>query len=100
MLRITLDRPNDGVKLRVEGRLMGPWVQELDRCWREFSPEQQRGAVIDLTGVTFIGEDGRLLLTALWRQGAVLHATDCLTRSIVEEITGHGPRQGRGIQAK
>lgn len=93
MLRITPDCSNDRVKLRVEGRLMGPWVQELDRCWRELSSDQQRGAVVDLTGVTFIGEDGKLLLTELWRQGATLYATDCLTRSIVDEITGDGPRQ-------
>jgi hypothetical protein len=70
---------------------MGPWVQELDRCWRELSSDQQRGAVVDLAGVTFIGEDGKLLLTELWRQGATLHASDCLTRSIVAEITGFDP---------
>jgi hypothetical protein len=91
VLRITPDRSTDGVKLRVEGRLMGPWVQELDRCWKELSADQQRGAVVDLAGVTFIGEDGKLLLTELWRQGAILLATDCLIRSIVEEITGLEP---------
>ncbi|MCC2643201.1 MAG: uncharacterized protein K0S45_3614 [Nitrospira sp.] len=93
MLRITPDRSDGGVKLRVEGRLMGAWVQELDHCWKELSSDQQRGAVIDLTGVTFIGDDGKLLLTELWRQGAVLHATHCLTRSIIDEIRGHEPCQ-------
>ena len=78
----------------MEGRLTGPWVQELERSWVDLPPGQRRGTVVDLAGVTFIGEDGRLLLVKLWEQGAVFHATDCLTRSIVEHITGLGPNKG------
>jgi anti-anti-sigma regulatory factor len=44
--------------------------------------------VIDLAGVTFIDADGKTLLTMLWRQGATLRASGCLTRCMVEEITG------------
>ena len=94
MLRITTDCSKDTVRLRLEGRLTGPWVQELERCWVELAPDQRRGAMVDLAGVTFIGEDGRQLLETLWEQGAVFHATDCLTRSIVDSITGLGPTQG------
>ena len=88
-----MDRSGVIVRLRLEGRLTGPWVQELARCWGELLPDQRRGAVADLAGVTFIGEDGRQLLVTLWEQGAVFHATDCLTRSIVEAITDHGSSQ-------
>jgi len=72
----------------LEGRLAGPWVQELERCWTDLSSEQRREAVVDLAGVTYVGDDGKVLLRNLWRQGATLHACDCLMRSIVEEITG------------
>ena len=96
LLRITYDRSNGPLRLRLEGRLTGPWVQELERCWVDLPPEQRRGAVVDLAGVTFIGDDGRQLLVKLWKQGALLHATDCLTRSIVENITGLGPNQEWG----
>src|SRR3990170_7613832 len=78
VLRITMDRSGVIVRLRLEGRLTGPWVQELEGCWEELLPEQRRGAVADLADVTFIGEDGRQLLVKLWEQGAVFHATDCL----------------------
>jgi hypothetical protein len=44
--------------------------------------------MIDLTGVTFIDDGGKELLARLWRQGADLRAAGCLTRCIVEEITG------------
>lgn len=88
MLRITSDCSSEPVRLRLEGRLAGPWVQELERCWTDLSSEQRREAVVDLAGVTYVGDDGKVLLRNLWRQGATLHACDCLMRSIVEEITG------------
>ena len=91
MLRITTDSSKDTVRLRLEGRLAGSWVHELERCWIELSSERRRGAVVDLAGVIAIGEDGRRLLVTMWEQGAVFHATNCLTRSIVENITGCGP---------
>jgi ABC-type transporter Mla MlaB component len=49
---------------------------------------QQRCSMIDLTGVTFIDADGKALLADLWRQGVDLQASGCLTRCLVEEITG------------
>ena len=91
MLRITVDRSGVIVRLQLEGRLTGAWVQELEHSWRSLLPEQRAGALVDLAGITFIGADGRLVLIQLWKEGAVFHAPDCLTRSIVESITGINP---------
>jgi len=74
----------------LEGRLAGPWVEELHSYWRQISGNQQSGAVIDLTGVTFIDANGNALLAKLWQQGAELRAAGCLNRCVVEEITGSG----------
>jgi hypothetical protein len=41
---------------------------------------------VDLTGVTFVGEDGKVLLKQLWREGAQLIATGCCIGHLVEEI--------------
>ena len=98
VLRITLDRSSAVVRLQLEGRITGLWAQELEHCWRALPPEQRRGAVADLAGVTFIGEDGKQILAKLSEEGAVLYATDCLTRSIVESITGRNPARGRSSQ--
>ena len=101
MLKITgqRDAALGHPSLILEGRLAGPWVVELNSCWRQISETQQHGAVIDLTGVTFIDANGKALLTKLWQQGAELRATGCLTRCVVEEITkaGHvgSPRLSR-----
>jgi len=92
MLKITGQRgaAQASTSIILEGRLVGPWVEELNSYWRQISGCQQSGAVIDLTGVTFIDTDGKALLTTLWQQGAELRAAGCLTRCIIEEITKVG----------
>jgi anti-anti-sigma regulatory factor len=77
-----------GWALVIEGRLAGPWVEELRTYYRRTVENQQRCTRIDLTGVTFIDVDGKQVLTQLWQQGVELRASGCLTRRIVEEITG------------
>lgn len=92
MLKITEQRSPEAnsVSLTLEGRLFGPWVEELNACCQRLSLSQGSPAMIDLTGVTFIDADGRALLAGLWREGAELRASGCLTRCVVEEITGVG----------
>ncbi len=92
MLKITENKNAVPVSLSIilEGKLVGPWVEELNSYWRQMSVNQQSCAVIDLTGVTFIDANGKALLTRLWQQGAELCAAGCLTRCVVEEITGPG----------
>jgi ABC-type transporter Mla MlaB component len=90
MLKITEQRSAEPVSLSLllEGRLAGPWVEELNVYCRTMSGGEQQRTTIDLTGVTFIDVEGKALLAQLWSQGAKLRATGCLTRCIVEEITG------------
>lgn len=92
MLKITekKDAVPASMSIMLEGRLAGPWVGELNSYWSQFIENRQSGMVIDLTGVTFIDADGKALLTKLWQQGAELRAAGCLTRCVVEEITGAG----------
>ena len=95
MLKITKHRDagSDSVSFKLEGRLAGPWVKELDTCWRQMTANPQGRTVVDLTGVTFVDIDGKALLTRMWQQGAELYAAGCLTRCIVEEIM-KGSRAG------
>jgi ABC-type transporter Mla MlaB component len=92
MLKITeqQDVGSDSMSLMLEGRLAGPWVMELHECIVQASANQRRCARIDLGGVTFIDGDGKALLARLWREGAELRASGCLTRCVVEEIVGVG----------
>jgi len=90
MLKITIHPEAGAARLTLEGRLAGPWVEELDRCWREAAGAQQNHVMVDLSGVTFIDPEGKTLLTKMWQQGVKLHAVGCMTSCIVDEISKAG----------
>jgi hypothetical protein len=88
MLRITVHDSPRTLTFQLEGRLAGPWVRELEACWRSAPASQPEPIVrVDLTGVTFIDAAGKACLVALHRGGAEFVAADCLTKAVVEEIT-------------
>jgi ABC-type transporter Mla MlaB component len=88
MLRITVhDKPRI-LTFRLEGRLAGPGLRELEKCWQSNLARQGKPILcVDLTGVTFMDAAGQACLAALHRQGAEFLAADCLTKAIVAEIT-------------
>jgi hypothetical protein len=94
MLRITTQDEPRVVTFRLEGRLEGPWVRELEQCWRSAlaSSAGKTTVRVDLSGVTFIGAEGICQLAAMHAQGAEFIAADCLTKAIVDEI-----RQGKNF---
>jgi len=95
MLRITTTKRPDGTTVGLEGRLAGPWVDELRACWRSLAATGDARAIrIDLDAVTFIDTGGKALLWAMHEQGALLTAAGCMTRAILEEIEKNA--QGRG----
>lgn len=87
MLRITVhDEPRD-VTFQIEGMLAGPSVMELDKCWRSALANQSKpNLCIDLTGVTFIDEEGKACLAELHRAGAEFLGADCATKSVLDAI--------------
>ena len=60
-LRITISKSEDAVTLRIEGRITGPWVDELRRAWNEQVP-RETPLRIDLREVTYSDEKGTALL--------------------------------------
>lgn len=70
MLRITENRsgPEGGSTLVVEGRLAGPWVDEL----RVAASPHSKGLALDLAGVSYADADGVALLKQLVGGGATV----------------------------
>ncbi len=91
MLKINTENSPEGSKLKLEGRLAGPWVDELERCWYATTRDTEgKRIAVDLKEVTFIDAEGKKLLAWMYRQGAELQASGCMTKCIVEEIEGEG----------
>ena len=87
MLRITADDQARVLTFRLEGRLEGPWVRELEQCWRSMLEAVNKPTIsVDLTGVTYIDAAGKAQLADMHEQGAQFIADDCMTKAVVEEI--------------
>ena len=92
MLRITTENRRGKLFLTVEGSLAGPRVATLEQCWRELYAVTPRPRFcVNLCGVSFIDNAGKVLLKEMHRQGAELLAEGCLNQAIVTEIIG--PKQ-------
>lgn len=87
MLRITVHDNPESLTFQLEGALAGPWVRELEECWRRTFAGRRSAVRFDLAGVTSIDAAGRDFLAAMHRQQAEFIAVDCLTRAVVAEIT-------------
>lgn len=59
------------VTLRLEGRVVGPWVEELRHICEPLLADKTKLA-LDLDEVSFADENGVTLLTSLGRRGAKL----------------------------
>ncbi len=89
MLRITADDHARVLTFRLEGRLEGPWVRELEQCWRSMLDAVSKPTItVDLTGVTYIDAAGKRQLAEMHEQGAQFIAEDCMTKAVVAEIVG------------
>jgi hypothetical protein len=87
MLRITVHNRPDALTFQLEGMLAGPWVPELDRCFRSALANRPVPIVrVDLTAVTFIDQAGKTCLAALHQLGTEFLAADCATKAILDEI--------------
>jgi|SRR5262245_1785400 len=89
MLRIHVDKQPETTILRVEGRLVGDWVDELRTVWtavRKESPQKQ--AVVELSSLMTVDKPGRKLLGQMHTLGTHLSGEGLIVRSLIEEITG------------
>lgn len=83
MLRITHVTGHDSVPtLKVEGKLLGPWVAELRRACGEW-PEPGGPLSLDLSAVTFVDRPGVKLLRDLLGRGVTLTACSGLVAELL-----------------
>lgn len=90
MLRITIHDEAATTRFVIEGKLAGPWVEELEKCWQTAQSaapgEPGRSMQVHLADVIFVDDPGKELLAAMHRQGVNLLANGLMTQAIVKEI--------------
>jgi anti-anti-sigma regulatory factor len=70
MLRITIEEKENAVVLRLEGQLIGPWVADVEQCWRNaFATLGPRSVQVDLSAVNFVDTAGGALLKRMHDAG-------------------------------
>ena len=95
MLKITLHDSAGEFRLKLEGRLSGPWVKELEQCWTTAaSTTTGRRTVVDLGEVDFVDPQGRILLSDMFAKGVEMEAVTPLINSVLREVC-QAPACGR-----
>jgi hypothetical protein len=86
MLRVTIEKKQEQAAIKLEGKLAGPWVDELEREWSSISNDHPGNNIgVDIRGLMFIDAGGRKLLKRMCAEGATFTAKG-LVKETVEEI--------------
>lgn len=87
MLRIIRKETGEFTTLHLEGKLIGDWVRELERCWGELNAcGLHRQCRIDLSEISFIDEQGKALVERIAAEGADLQANNPFMRLVIDRI--------------
>lgn len=91
MLKITLHDSASEFRLKLEGRLAGPWVKELELCWRTASSTTGgRRTVVDLADVDFVDHPGEHVLSQMHAAGVELVGETPLICAMLEQVCASG----------
>ncbi|MCG3117291.1 MAG: hypothetical protein LLH30_16605 [Candidatus Manganitrophus sp. SA1] len=97
MLKITTETKTGMTKITLEGKLAGPWVNELALCWQAAAAQSPNSVQVNLASVTFIDEEGKALLMEMYRSGVELVANGCMNRCVIEKIISSVEERKRKI---
>jgi len=87
MFRISIADTPSRRTLIVEGTLVGSWVAELGRTWRNASQDlDTRKLLIDLRNLTAISRDGEDAIFDLMKKGAKFTCGGVLTRHMLKQL--------------
>jgi hypothetical protein len=75
--------------MKLEGKMVGPWVREFQQAWKTLPTEQStKKLTIDLCGLLFIDPSGLELLREIYRAtGAALITDSPLTKHFAAQAT-------------
>lgn len=99
VIRITAQQESLVTRLFLEGKLSGPCVNELDKCWQT-CPAGEAALLVDLTNVSFVDEHGKELLARMHNKGIKLFSRSVMTKCLIEEIENTAAESGDHISSR
>ena len=89
MLRISITPTAEVVTITLDGRVAGPWAEELGRSWAEVAPTLgTRKVTIDLRNTTYADAAGIDVLKGIYGKAAAELITGSpWTKYLAEEVT-------------
>jgi len=86
LLRISIKKRSGSIVLKLEGKLAGAWVEQLERIWQARDTSEK--VLVDLFDVSFVDASGKDLLAQMWQAGCDLVADTPFMKQVVHEVTG------------
>lgn len=87
MLRITINDTAAEQKWILQGRLTGPWVEQLSSKWDETrSARQGRRCLVDVRDLTFFDQSGESVLRVMKREGAEFTACGVCIKHVLKGL--------------
>jgi hypothetical protein len=95
-LRITIRETDQSIAITLEGRIAGPWVEELKDVWGKIAPKvSNRSLSLDLRSVIYSEAKGKQVLREIYAQThAMLVTSTPWTEYLAQEISGSYEEQG------
>ena len=96
MLRITLHEKAKVRTIQLEGKVTGPWVEELTRTWHSLALSfDSKALCLDLRNVAFVDAKGRQLLREIYQKANARFLADSpLTRYFADDAMRPFPKNG------
>lgn len=87
MLRITICESPRVKTLQLEGKIAGPWAQELQKTWQSMNTSLgAKDLQVDLRGITFVDNSGRRVLREIYQKArATFLANSPLTQYYADD---------------
>jgi len=86
VLKITTTETPAEERWILQGRLVGLWVSELRRSWKQtHRTGNDRKCIVDLNEVTFIDRKGERLLRTMSKEGAQFIASGIYIKHLLQQ---------------
>ena len=99
MLKISIIDSRTQRRLVLEGKLVGPWADELRPAWERASAELDgRELVVEVKNLIVINQAGENVLLELMREGVKVRGCGVFTRHFLKELARRVERQDKERQ--